>query len=212
MNERWQAVLYVTANLCSIALLVYHSLTLRIHIRHCDILRASTRKVFADHGDLLLLSGCDDMACEQYKAVMKTPMNMSYGPCKNSCVFVSDGWKHQHCLLSVVDVAEDSMYKRVPNAVFHASYNGHKQVRTFSSAASVQMKITDLAKCCMASSESSLQNLKRVCPNTICHGQKNPTLAHLQFFSTSLEDDTLSFCSKSTSDCHRFAWRATSRS
>ncbi|KAH7983951.1 hypothetical protein HPB52_015723 [Rhipicephalus sanguineus] len=161
MNQRFQAVLSATAILCSIALLVYLGATLWIRIKYRDIFRASTRKVYADHADLPLFSGCDEMACQQYMTALRTSINKSQDPCKNFYGFVCDGWKHQHRLLSVVDAAEDSMYKRALNTVKRASHNGRNQARASSSVASVEKKVAALARSCMELSESSLQDLKR---------------------------------------------------
>ncbi|KAH7934535.1 hypothetical protein HPB51_029098 [Rhipicephalus microplus] len=108
LNERLQTILSATAVLCSVALVVYLSSTISIRIEYRDILHASKRKIYADHADLPLFSGCDEMACQQYMAAIITSINKSQDPCKNFYGFVCDRWKHQHHLISLVDVAEDS--------------------------------------------------------------------------------------------------------
>ncbi|KAH7932429.1 hypothetical protein HPB51_029292 [Rhipicephalus microplus] len=104
------------------------------------------RKVYADNEDLPLFCCCDEMACQQYMAAIITSINKLQEPCKNFYGFVCDSWKHQHHLISVVDAAEDSMYKRVLDAVERASHNGRKQARNFLSTASVEKKAAALAK------------------------------------------------------------------
>ncbi|KAH7952639.1 hypothetical protein HPB51_028204 [Rhipicephalus microplus] len=161
VNERLQTILSATAVLCSVALGVYLSSTIWIRIKYRGILHASKRKVYADNEDLPLFCCCDEMACQQYMAAIITSINKLQEPCKNFYGFVCDGWKHQHHLISVVDAAEDSMYKRVLDAVERASHNGRKQARNFLSTASVEKKAAALAKSCMELSENSLQDLKR---------------------------------------------------
>ncbi|KAL3184764.1 hypothetical protein MRX96_005865 [Rhipicephalus microplus] len=156
-----QTIPSASAVLCNVALVVYLSLTISIRIKYRDILHASKRKIYADHADLPLFSGCDEMACQQYMAAIITSINKFQDPCKNVYGFVCDGWKHQHHLISVVNAAEESMYKRVLGAVERASHNGRKQARHFSSTASVEKKVAALAKSCMELSENSLQDLKR---------------------------------------------------
>ncbi|KAH8025566.1 hypothetical protein HPB51_010024 [Rhipicephalus microplus] len=161
LNERLQTILSATPVLYSVTLVVYLSSTIWIRIKYRDILYASKRKVYADHADLPLFSGCDEMACQQYMAVIINYINKSQDPCKTFYGFVCDGWKHQHHLISVVDAAEDSMYKRALDAVERAFHNGRKQARNFSSMASVEKKVAALVKSCMELSENSLQDLKR---------------------------------------------------
>ncbi|KAL3184766.1 hypothetical protein MRX96_005867 [Rhipicephalus microplus] len=83
LNERLQTILSATAVLCSVALVVYLSSTISIRIEYRDILHASKRKIYADHADLPLFSGCDEMACQQYMAAIITSINKSQDPCKN---------------------------------------------------------------------------------------------------------------------------------
>ncbi|XP_075534770.1 endothelin-converting enzyme-like 1 [Dermacentor variabilis] len=161
MNPTFQAVLSATAILCSVALLIYLGSTLWIRIKYRDLLSASTRRAYADHADLPLFSGCDEMACQLYMAALRTSINKSQDPCKDFYGFVCDGWKHQHHLLSVVDAAEDTMYKRALNAIKRASQDSQNQAQTASSATSVEKKVAALARSCMELSESSLQDLRR---------------------------------------------------
>ncbi|KAH7978736.1 hypothetical protein HPB49_006563 [Dermacentor silvarum] len=161
MNQRFQAALSTTAILCSVALLVYLGSTLWIRIKYRDLLRASTRKAYAEHADLPLFSGCDEMACQLYMAAIRSSINKSQDPCQNFYGFVCDGWKHQHRLLSVVDAAQDTMYKRALTAIKRVSQDSHNQAKTASSAMSVEKKVAALAKSCMELSESSLEDLKR---------------------------------------------------
>ncbi|KAL3206459.1 hypothetical protein MRX96_040045 [Rhipicephalus microplus] len=161
LNERLQTILSATAVHCSVALVVYLSSTIWIRIKYRDILHASKRKVYADHTDLPLFSGCDEMACEQYMAAIINSTNQSQDLCKNFYGFVCDYWKHQNHLISVIDTAEDSMYKRALDAVERAFHNCRKEARNFSSTPSVEKKVAALAKSCMELSQNSLQDLKR---------------------------------------------------
>ncbi|XP_065300892.1 endothelin-converting enzyme-like 1 [Dermacentor albipictus] len=161
MNRRFQAVLSTTAILCSVALLIYLGSTLWIRIKYRDILRASTRRAYAEHADLPLFSGCDEMACQLFLAAIRTSINKSQDPCKDFYGYVCDGWKHQHRLLSVVDAAEDTMYKHALNVIQQASQDSHNKAQAVWSVTSVEKKVTALARSCIELSESSLQDLRR---------------------------------------------------
>ncbi|XP_065300863.1 endothelin-converting enzyme-like 1 [Dermacentor albipictus] len=161
MNRRFQAVLSTTAILCSVALLIYLGSTLWIRIKFRDLLRGSTRRPYAEHADLPLFSGCDEMACQLYLAAIRTSINKSQDPCKDFYGYVCDGWKHQHRLLSVVDAAEDTMYKHALNVIQQAFQDSHNQAQAVSSVTSVEKKVAALARSCIELAESSLQDLRR---------------------------------------------------
>ncbi|KAH7941488.1 hypothetical protein HPB49_014339 [Dermacentor silvarum] len=160
MHPRFQAVLSTSATLCRIALLVDLNSTLWIRVKYRDLLRAST---WREHVDLPLLCGWDDMARNLYRAAIRTSINKSRNPCDDFYGFVCDGWKHQHRFLSIVDAAEDAMYKHALNGIKRASQDSRNQAQAASSTSSIQERVAALARSYMeSSSESSLQNLKRL--------------------------------------------------
>ncbi|KAH9367957.1 hypothetical protein HPB48_011664 [Haemaphysalis longicornis] len=68
---------------------------------------------------------------------------------------------HQHRSLSVVDAAEDQMYRRALNTIHWPRLDiGSKEFAT-SAASSVEQKVAGFARSCMHLSESSLEDLKK---------------------------------------------------
>ncbi|KAH7942227.1 hypothetical protein HPB49_022222 [Dermacentor silvarum] len=159
MHPRFQTVLSTRATLCRIALLVYFGSTLWIRIRYRGLLHANTRR---EHAVLPLFCGWDDMACNLYTATIRNSIKKSQDPCDNFYGFVCDGWKHQHRFLSV-DAAEDAMHKRALNGIKRGFQDNGNHAEAASSTTSVQERVAALARSYMErSSESSLQNLKRL--------------------------------------------------
>ncbi|KAH6948674.1 hypothetical protein HPB50_025847 [Hyalomma asiaticum] len=160
-SKRFQSVLSATAVLCGVVILVYLGSTLWIRFRYRELLRSTTRSAYTDHEDFPQFSGCDDVVCQQYMAAITASFNKSQEPCDDLYGFVCDGWKHRHQLLSVVDAAEDTMYKRALSVIKRASQNGSYQAEITSSTSGVEKKVASLARSCMELSESSLPDLKR---------------------------------------------------
>ncbi|KAH6928840.1 hypothetical protein HPB50_020142 [Hyalomma asiaticum] len=145
-SQRFQAVLSAAAIFCRVALLVHFGPTLWIRIKYRDLLRASTREAPGEHADLPLFSGCDEAACQQYMAAISASANKSQDQCDDLSGFVCDGRKHRHHLLSVVDAAEDTMYKRVLSAIERASQNGSYQAEVASSSTGIERSVAALAR------------------------------------------------------------------
>ncbi|KAH6932841.1 hypothetical protein HPB50_010235 [Hyalomma asiaticum] len=160
-SQRFQAVLSATDILCSVVILVYLGSTLWIRTKYRELRCATTRKTYADHADLPLISGCDEVACQQYMAAMTSSVNKSRDPCDDLYGFVCDGWKQRRHLVLVLDEAEDAMYEHALSAIKSASQNGSYQAEFTSSTSSVEKKVAALARSCVQLSESSLQDPKR---------------------------------------------------
>ncbi|XP_049516985.1 uncharacterized protein LOC125942769 [Dermacentor silvarum] len=161
MNPSHKAILQAAAVIGTVAFLLYLGATLWIRVKDHGVLHASTRTTHAQHADLPLFSGCDEMACHKYVAAIELSINRSQDPCQNFYRFVCDGWKRHHHLLSVVDAAEDAMYGRALNAIEWSTEDGSSPYFAVPSALSVDKKVAGLAKSCMELSQSSLPDLKK---------------------------------------------------
>ncbi|KAK8766857.1 hypothetical protein V5799_006362 [Amblyomma americanum] len=143
-----------------VSAVIYMKVTQWIRVQHEDFLRATTPRLQADHADLLHFHGCDNTACQKYRAGIESSLNWSKDLCEKFYRYVRDGWNQHHHIVSILDLAEEEMYSRALNSVQRAPQFYRSNGIPTRSAQCAPKKAAALVKSCMRHSKNGFEKLK----------------------------------------------------